>query len=43
MAAQLVLDCRDKFAEMHSDNALSGLDTTWSKIVGQGQLTQNFR
>ena len=37
MAAQLVLDCRDKFAEMRSDNTLSCLTATWKRIVGDAK------
>ena len=33
MAGQLVRDCRDQFVEMRSDNPVTGLTATWTKIV----------
>jgi len=33
MVGQLVLNCNDKFVEMWSDNVLTGLTATWTKIL----------
>lgn len=37
MAGQLVVDCREKFAEMRSDNEVSDLVATWTRIVKEAK------
>jgi len=37
MAAQLVVNCRNKFVEMRSDNQLTGLVATWTKIINEAR------
>ena len=41
MAGQLVLDCRNKFMEMRSENVLTGLTATWTKIVAEAKSFAN--
>ena len=41
MAGQLVLDCRNKFMEMRSENVLTGLTATWTKIVAEAKSFDN--
>ena len=38
MAAQLVVNCRNKFVEMRSDNQLTGLLATWTKIIEEAKI-----
>ena len=37
MAAQLVVNCRNKFVEMRSNNQLTGLVATWTKIITEAK------
>lgn len=37
LAAQLVVNCRNKFVEMRSDNQLTGLVATWTKIIREAK------
>ena len=37
MAAQLVVNCRNKFVEMRSANQLTGLVATWTKIISEAK------
>ena len=39
MAAQLVVNCRNKFVEMRSDNQLTGLLATWTKIIEEAKIS----
>jgi hypothetical protein len=37
MAAQLVVNCRNKLVEMRSDNQVTGLVATWTKIISEAK------
>ena len=37
MAAQLIVNCRNKFVEMRSVNQLTGLVATWTKIISEAK------